>query len=337
MKPLRLTPQQLIEHLAKSGRFIERRTLTSWRTMGLLPQLKSKGRGKGPGKIQYWDDPQVIDQAIILCDTMETKRRSDFARWVLWFCGYDVDPELVRKYWLKVLKRKRLSSDAEPGELVADKYAIEIDRLTIDLSEIEYLDAQTAPPIAREIIIAANEPANIPMVRDEFDELFEVVRVLVQRFNSKNQLDISTSRKSLREFVGLFRKFTSNVALQKTLEEISADELRRAQSYLRAVGSLLRVGASQGPEIDEFQILELRRQVAPVFGRIIFEAILVIMNSGQEKILVSARSVIFRIAEGCRLQVVHPKIKYEAMADFDKLLNVFSDLDWRRLYKNTSD
>ena len=99
---------------------------------------------------QYWDDPSVIGQAIILYDTLAGKRRTDYARRVLWLCGYDVNPDLVRKYWLALLSKQQLHRRAETNEFPSDKYTAEIELVARSLSKLEYFNVQTADLVARE-------------------------------------------------------------------------------------------------------------------------------------------------------------------------------------------
>jgi len=331
-----LTSQQLIERLAETGRVVEPRTLTDWRTKGLLPKLKGKGRGRGPGRLQYWDDPGVIGQAIILYDAMDGKRRAEFARWVLWFCGYDVDPDLVRSYWQQLLGRQHLSRDAEPGEIAADKYTSEITRLAEGLSKTEYFDPRMAEPVAREIIIATNEMPSGPMIEEEFEELFHAAQIFVERFKQEKKVDIPITEELLRDLLRLFRRFVSVAGLKRALKNVTADEMRRAQGYLRAGGSLLRAlaVASQKGKIDEVQYLKIRRHFAPMLGRIIFEAILLIMKSGQEQILSSTKPIIAQINADLRRQIDDPQYSRSLQTQFVKLYSIFSDLEWKRLYKS---
>lgn len=333
--PFRLTPQQLLEHLASSGRVVFPRVLTDWRAKGLLPELKETGRGRGSGKLQYWDDPAVLGQAIILHDTLAGKRRADYARWVLWFCGYNVDPHLVRKYWLGYLKRRRLFRIAEPGELPADKYTAEIEHLASGLStEHKMLSAPMAQSIAREIIIAENEQPNGPIIEEEFGELFDAAQEIVEKFNQEKGLDISISRELFRDLLRLFRSVVSVAALERTLENASSEELLRAQGYLKATGSLMRAlaSASQMGQYDEFKYLGIRRHFAPVFSRWVYETYLLIMKSGQEAILRSALPIAARIEAGIRDGATNPASPHSGKREFSDLFSTFKDLDWRKLY-----
>jgi hypothetical protein len=98
-----LTPKQLIDELAKTGRIVKPRTLTDWRTRGLLPKLKDKGRGPGKGKIQYWIEHDILDQAAFVFDLPSWDTPQII--FALWCCGFKVQPALLRDAWLKEIER----------------------------------------------------------------------------------------------------------------------------------------------------------------------------------------------------------------------------------------
>jgi hypothetical protein len=98
-----LTPKQVIEELAKTGRRVEPRTLTDWRSRGLLPKLTDRGRGHGKGKGYFWIDDDILDRVALVVDlpSWETDRMI----LALWFCGFEVSPEQMRGAWLKSIER----------------------------------------------------------------------------------------------------------------------------------------------------------------------------------------------------------------------------------------
>ena len=83
-----LTPKQVIEELAKTGRHVEARTLTDWGARGLIPKPIEKGRGRGKGKSYFWTDDNILDRVALVADlpSWETDRTILF----LWFCGFEV-------------------------------------------------------------------------------------------------------------------------------------------------------------------------------------------------------------------------------------------------------
>jgi hypothetical protein len=98
-----LTPKQVIEELAKTGRHVEPRTLTDWRSRGLLPKLSDRGRGHGKGKGYFWTDDNILDRAALVADLPSWE--TDRTILVLWFCGFEVSPEQMREAWLKSIER----------------------------------------------------------------------------------------------------------------------------------------------------------------------------------------------------------------------------------------
>jgi hypothetical protein len=98
-----LTPKQVIEELAKTGRHVEARTLTDWRSRGLLPQLSDRGRGQGKGKGYFWTDDNILDRVALVADLPSWE--TDRTILALWFCGFEISQKQMRPAWLKPIER----------------------------------------------------------------------------------------------------------------------------------------------------------------------------------------------------------------------------------------
>lgn len=98
-----LTPKEVIEELAKTGRHVEPRTLTDWRRRGLLPKLSERGQGHGRGKAYFWTDADILDRVALVADLPSWE--TDRTILALWFCGFEVSPEQMREAWLKSIER----------------------------------------------------------------------------------------------------------------------------------------------------------------------------------------------------------------------------------------
>jgi hypothetical protein len=84
-----LTPKQVIEELAKTGRHVEARTLTDWRNRGLLPKLTERGQGHGRGKAYFWTDPDILDRVALVADLPSWE--TDRTILALWSWGFEGD------------------------------------------------------------------------------------------------------------------------------------------------------------------------------------------------------------------------------------------------------
>jgi hypothetical protein len=92
-----VTEVDLISALRGSGFELKPRVITDWIAKGLLPKRSSPGRGKGKGRVYYWDDDSVIEQARTLC-RLRTVARS-FRKIYIPFVsfGYPVSANRLRQ------------------------------------------------------------------------------------------------------------------------------------------------------------------------------------------------------------------------------------------------
>ncbi len=123
-----ITPTYIAQDMVRSGYASDedrcKRLLTDWRQKGLLPELKEKGR-QHHGKIHYWDDPEIANQAITVYKLFKIYHRSEWVILSTWFAGYYVSPNKVREIWAKNLQvlindfKKQIRRNEEMGDVLS--------------------------------------------------------------------------------------------------------------------------------------------------------------------------------------------------------------------------
>jgi hypothetical protein len=330
----RHAPQDIIDQLFKTGRFTSGRALSDWRTKGLLPKLKREGKAQSRGVVQYWDEPDILERATIVHDALSINRRTYYAQWVLWFCGFSIPPATIRKIWTGLLESARIKRKAEPGNIPADKYTSEIEQLSNRIKRGHKLESLVAYPIAREIILAANEHPKIRIDRYEFSELLVACSRLVKERTIPGKNDISVSGAFLSEMQRFERSYISLQAIRDLLNSSSDAEFVRAQEYLRCLGSALRaMGTAQGltPQLEN-EILKLRTQFASSFTPPIFRLILMVIRSGQEHQLKLSLPLLVKLRDRISGWSAKGQEDAQSWALFRQLFNIWKDLDYRKLY-----
>jgi len=118
-----VTQSHLIETLNRLGYPMTERRLTDWRQKGLLPKFRQKGR-QHHGKVYYWDEPDVIAQAITVCELFEQYSRADWVFLSTWFAGYPLSVKKVRELWLEQLESEqaRVREDVNDEDDLQDKF-----------------------------------------------------------------------------------------------------------------------------------------------------------------------------------------------------------------------
>lgn len=103
-----ISERALIEALKAANVDVTAAQLSDWRKEGLLPPLSSRGRGTGGGRIYYWNDTAIRDQARCVHELLERHGRHCTAMLVLWLCGYPVPAARARRAWLRRASRPRI-------------------------------------------------------------------------------------------------------------------------------------------------------------------------------------------------------------------------------------
>jgi hypothetical protein len=308
--------------------------MTDWRTNRLLPALKQRGRGRGPGAIWYWSEPDILERAKIVYDALSRNRRSYYALWVLWFCGFEVSPADIRRIWLDVSQSDLANRRAEPGELLADKYVDEIETLTRQIKRGQGLEDFDARAIATEIVVAMHERPDIGFNDDEFVELLGALNRIVEQRKILGDSGLYISGTVLTEILSFERRFISLKAIRDLLTSSSDDEFLRAQHYLSLLGSLISamiVAAGPTRERDE-QLFILRTHVAPSFGPWIFRLALMVIKSGQERHLEASEQIIGKIRGRLLAGTANGGNDRRTQALTRQLDNIWRELDVKRLY-----
>lgn len=240
--------EDLIENLEKLGIPINKRALTDWRQKHYLPPLKSHGRGRGQGKVYYWSDQEVIQQAVLVDEMMLAEFQGKRINLILWFLGYEVPVSLIRNILLKGIDKFELlmTGGNRSGDKIEDYvsgFISKYNRLTHKYPQFELPSDQR--PGEMEILI------NI-LVNPEFDlneiPYMEGARAFIQRLGGsknkeKEEEDVSLlSPADVEEALTgwtFFRNIFFIGHLKEALVEASEERMRKVQTDISQIFSEL--------------------------------------------------------------------------------------------------
>src|SRR5690606_17425337 len=100
-----ISERQLLAALQQAHVEVSSAQLSDWRKEGLLPPLSSRGRKAGGGRIYYWSQSGILDQARCVHALLARHGRHSAAMLVLWLCGYPVAASRARRAWLQRARR----------------------------------------------------------------------------------------------------------------------------------------------------------------------------------------------------------------------------------------
>jgi len=110
-----IPPEKIVQAADRSGFSVSGAQLHRWRSQGLIPRPKVRGLGRGRGATSFY--PAGTDlQVVSLCELLKKDRRLDLAAMALFFQGYPVSVELLKRILMETADRR----DKETSGLVTD-------------------------------------------------------------------------------------------------------------------------------------------------------------------------------------------------------------------------
>lgn len=346
MTDVSLTPAKLEDRLRASGRVVHTRTLRSWYSVekGLLPPPQRYGRGQGHGAIWFWQSPDVFEQACIVYDALEQNRRTDFAKWCLWWCGYDVSPNDIRRIWLKKFSKEKLDRKTAIGEFPSDKYEDVIEHFEKRIVRDQKIDESSARELSRAIILAIQEPMNGKLNRDELSELSDELPRIFNVFANPTGVPINITAGQLEKYWPFVKLLIAIDAKRRLLESVTDNELVTAQQYLRKLGQFLQSiteAANSAAETSDF-LLRYKLALVSTLSPPIFRVILLLIKSGNLERLEATASWLEKLTEESKNYQKHrlegsganngPIYQAEGNAPLDELINVWKGFNWQAVY-----
>jgi hypothetical protein len=144
MQPYRMTPALLRAALKQRGHLVSPRWILECVRKGLLPDLLDRGMGQRNGKIYYWEDSNVIDQAVAIHVLRKLKYPTSSLRLSIWLMGFPCETNEVRVAWPSRIDRLRAANEIKTK--AAEK------RRENQFSEFEDAASELSLPIAKRII-----------------------------------------------------------------------------------------------------------------------------------------------------------------------------------------
>jgi hypothetical protein len=288
-----MTPRQVVDELSRMGYSVSVRQLRDWRENGLLPALATHGRGRGLGRRSYWDDPRIVRRAITVYELLGKRERLPDAHVLeIWFAGYEVDVEKVRKVWLSSLARteREWLKDAASKEECEDTLGDLSLRLVKGLLGQEWardgdLDWTRLESLLFEVLnVCVNPHPDIEIAIDE--GVADTARAIVCRNDKHLEGSGLPTESELEKGLDFIHANLSTKAMRRLISAATNDELcvahRRWRFALELVG-LLSTKANGG-EIPE-ALGEMGRRSAVCFGSLCLFGLLSLGRNGMGQIV----------------------------------------------------
>lgn len=242
-----VSERQLILLLNAKGYKVSFSDLSAWRGDGLLPPLASRGRHCA-GRTYYWDDPSVIDQAIVAAKELNRHGRADLAIITLWLRGYTVPLSRLKRAWLhndRIATPPRIQVHPIQDQSPADDLSAALNRASATIGAAMHF--RDSSPIALELLETAAERLGLAGgLASHLRTSWQLIQLTLMAVSSSN-----------------------------LIEQASASVMERARHILQiAIDFIYESSASDS-----------RAAVADAIGKPLFLYILTLLCSGQQQVI----------------------------------------------------
>lgn len=226
-----MTPKDLAAELLRRGygksQEGNERLLTDWRFKDLMPELISRGRGQGPGRLNFSTEADIVDRAIAIFDLFAANQPADAVLIALWLLEFDAPINRVRETWLRLWHSKleaRIPSEVMDTEKREDMISDLVDPVTQRMSRVTGVKRKD---IASGILEAADVLLNSTYKFDEVAEqsLIDSVTAFVAKKNLFGNLLPFMNEIDLRPTIGLLATSQSVDGVKDLISSASDNDL----------------------------------------------------------------------------------------------------------------
>ncbi len=287
-----LTPKDVIDELAKTGRHVEPRTLTDWRRRGLLPKLSERGRGHGKGKAYFWADADILDRVALVADLPSWE--TDRTILALWFCGFEVPPEQMKKAWLQAIERvsrqvAKQDMDAPFDNSVQLSYFERLEdalhNIATSITRQKKAEGDAMSEFSYELAQLGFSFVLASPVSDDFEEELEYINYHMTKYKPPFEQNNDYQFPEIDPaFILSIRKFTNIFEIRKAVQMATTKQIETAQ-FIWKTGC--RVIAQMWPEEPISELgLTIARRGQGAFGPMTQSLIVVALQTEGQAALV---------------------------------------------------
>lgn len=293
---MRYTPEVLTAEMQRLDYPVTKRRLIDWVQKELLPHPMPRGRGRGPGKIYEWHEPDILHRAIDVFELLVWHRRAKDVVLPLWALGYAmpldrVRPELHRRAdTVAVLIDQAIPVGGDRADLVGD---------LADETETRFRDHPNGfpTPIVEALLHAVVNPNDA-----QWAWIVDGLRAAVM--TDEHGLRDWPGERRVVELVAVMREQFSVDQLQTVVTDASDAELTRVQDDMRQCVQSVRAVVSFHPNLNQLALPHLVASLSVIAG-IIDLAGRRAGHGGQIDRLVET------FVEGCRQVLTDPRLRAE--------------------------
>ncbi len=293
---MRYTPEALTAEMQRLDYPVTKRRLIDWVQKDLLPHPMPRGRGRGPGKIYEWHEPDILHRAIDVFELLEWHRRAKDVVLPLWALGYAVPldrvrPELQRRAdTFAVLIEQAIPVGGDRVDLVSD--------LVYETKAQFRVNPNGFPtPVVEALLHAVVNPHAA-----QWPWIIEDLQTTVMT-NAGGLMDWPGESRVIELVAGVREQFSVDQFLTAVADASDA-ELFRVQEDLRRSVQSARAVASFHPNLDQLALPHLVASLSVIAG-IIDLAGRRAGHGGQIDRLVET------FVEGCRQVLTDPRLRAE--------------------------
>jgi len=348
-----ISQTELLLEMNRIGYPVAAQRLTIWRRKGLLPRLKSRGRGPKGGKDYFWKEDDVLERALLVYDALEHHVSAEDALLLLAHAGFDVDTKIARRTWIKRLTNleKRHMRPLEINEQLDDQYWDRAVTLTAKSSIPDNI------PQSNYQLLTANVLRTIYAIKDfrpSDDELQEIAKTVNQWISLwmkspklENADPIEISAATIKHLLELLRRGLSVTATKELIKGTTIDQFTDAMRYFKifvcGVEALARMSVSncQTGGVNR-PIREIRGIFRAIIGPPLIAFILQLIGEGYERKLQKSLKLVeayIRVADLNNSLKASPtnleisvQLQHVTGQLFDQLCEIWRDFSLFRLY-----